>query len=221
MRVLLIEDEFDVATQIKLGLKNQFIVDHVDNGSDGVYYAQMNQYDVALVDIGLPDISGTEVCKLIRNSCSGIGIIMLTAKSDLGYKVSSLDLGADDYVTKPFVFAELISRIRAVNRRIKNFDATDVLKAAGIEIQTNRQVVLIEGVERKFTKKEFKLLEYFVLNKGRIVRREELLGKLWQNDIEISSNSVDVHIRNLRKKLIGFGFDPIETHYGFGYKFKV
>lgn len=221
MRVLLIEDEFDVATQIKLGLKSHFIIDHVDNGSDGVYYAQMNNYDVALIDIGLPDMSGTEVCKLIKNSCTGIGLIMLTAKLDLGYKVSSLDLGADDYVTKPFVFAELISRINAVNRRTKNFESTHIIKAPDIEINSSLRLVLIRGIETKFTKKEYGILEYLVLNKGRIVRREELLNKLWENDIEVSSNSVDVHMRNLRKKLLYLNLDPIETHYGFGYKYKV
>jgi len=221
MRVLLIEDEFDVATQTKLGLKNHFIVDHVDNGSDGVYYSQMNNYDIVLVDIGLPDMSGTEVCKLIKTSCSGVGIIMLTAKAELGYKVSSLDLGADDYITKPFVFAELISRIKAVNRRVKNFDTTNVLKALGVEINTSTKTVCVTDVEVRFTPKEYGILEYLVQNKGRIVQRDELLNKLWENNIDISSNSVDVHIRNLRKKFLDRGIDPIDTVYGFGYRYKV
>ncbi len=221
MRVLLIEDEFDVATQTKLGLKNHFIVDHVDNGSDGVYYSQMNSYDIVLVDIGLPDMSGTEVCKLIKTSCSRVGIIMLTAKSELGYKVSSLDLGADDYITKPFVFAELISRIKAVNRRVKNFDTTNVLKAFGVEIDTTAKTVCVNNVEVRFTPKEYGILEYLVQNKGRIVQRDELLNKLWENNIDMSSNSVDVHIRNLRKKFLYRGIDPIDTVYGFGYRYKV
>lgn len=220
MRILLIEDESDVATQIKLGLQKHFIVDTVDTGSDGIFYAQMNDYDVTLIDIGLPDMSGTEVCRLIRQSHPKVGILMLTANYELGYKVSSLDLGADDYITKPFSFAELISRIKAVYRRTRNVDFSRILKFDNLELNLENQTVTIDGTSHRFTKKEYKILEYLMVNKGKIVGREELLRKLWEHDEDLSSNTVDVHMRNLRKKLFSRGLDIVETIYGFGYRIK-
>jgi DNA-binding response OmpR family regulator len=219
MRILLIEDDSTLAGEMRKLLNREYVVDVAPNGEEGVFMSQTSHYEVIFIDIGLPDINGIEVCRLIRQAGVTAGIIMLTAKMDGGYKVHSLDSGADDYITKPFNINELFARTRAVSRRIISNKTEGLLKMDGVLLDTSSKVVYREGKKLNLKRKEFEILEHLIQRRGSIVSRESLLEALWDGGLDTPSNTLDVHVARLRHKFDKpFKKALITTVHGVGYK---
>ncbi len=220
MRILLVEDNIDVAYELKSALTTQFVVDLAHTGVDGTYLAQVNTYDAVLLDIGLPDINGTEICRILRGSGNTSAILMVSAKQEEGYIVSSLESGADDYVTKPFDVLELVARIRAVLRRTTVPGLKSEIEIGDIRIDTNLREVYRAGQFIPLRKKEYDLLLHLILHKGTIVSKEALLESLWEAGIDLCSNSLEVHLFSLRSRIDhGFSTHHIRTVHNLGYTF--
>ncbi len=206
-KILIVEDEKDIVKMLDYNLKKEgFRTFSVRDGEDAIDSANKEQPDIIILDLMLPGIDGLEVCKSLKNSnkTASIPIIMLTAKSQESDKVIGLELGADDYVTKPFSPRELIARIKAVLRRMKEKDKMpEVLKIGDLTIDFSKISVAIKGKPIELTAKEFELLKTLLNAKGRVLSRDYLLDNIWGFDhaMEIQTRTVDVHIRTLRKKL--------------------
>lgn len=230
-RILVIEDETNIQELLKYNLeKNGYKVTVADNGADGLEEAFGNVPDLILLDLMLPGIDGLEVCKRLRaeKKTKKVPIFMLTAKSEELDKVLGLEIGADDYITKPFSIKELTARIRAAMRR-KEEDKTDasseddskILRVREIEIDCEKYEVRKNSEKLSLTLKEFELLKMLIENKGRVLTRDFLLDKIWGYDYIGETRTVDVHIRHLRQKINdeeGSG-KMIETIRGVGYRF--
>jgi len=231
-RILVIEDEVNIQELIKYNLeKNGYKVMLADNGIDGLEEALANVPDLILLDLMLPGLDGLEVCKRLRTDkrTKKIPIFMLTAKSEELDKVLGLELGADDYITKPFSIKELVARVRAAMRRITDEgdeeadskEINKVLKVRDIEIDCEKYEVKKSGEKLVLTLKEFELLKMLVENKGKVLTRDFLLDKIWGYDYAGETRTVDVHIRHVRQKISdeeGSG-QMIETIRGVGYRF--
>jgi two-component system, OmpR family, response regulator len=217
MKILIIEDEKLIADNLKLGLEqHRFAVDAVYTGEDGYALIRDSDYDVIIMDLMLPDIQGEELCRRLRQEKIETFIIMLTAKKQLGNIIDGLSMGADDYITKPFEFTELLARIRALIRRSsKNGD--NVMSYRDIKLDLDKEQVFVEGSEVCLTKKEFMILEYLLRHRGQLISRNQLLEHAWDRNVDIFTNVVDTHIKNLRKKL-GQSGQLISTIYGSGYR---
>ncbi|HYE84118.1 MAG TPA: response regulator transcription factor [Clostridia bacterium] len=231
-RILVIEDEANIQELIKYNLeKNGYKVTVADNGVDGLEEALANVPDLILLDLMLPGLDGLEVCKRLRmeKQTKKIPIFMLTAKSEELDKVLGLELGADDYITKPFSIKELIARIRAAMRRISDDNTSEasegkgvkILKVNDIEIDCERYEVRKNGEKLALTLKEFELLKMLIENKGRVLTRDFLLDKIWGYDYVGETRTVDVHIRHVRQKINDDegSNQMIETIRGVGYRF--
>lgn len=221
MQILIIEDEVKLAESVKRGLEqNGFSVVMVHDGREGLEEIEINytEFDLVILDINLPNLNGLEICKTVRSQDIKIPIIMLTARDTVEEKVAGLNSGADDYLVKPFSFIELLARIKSLLRRPTTVLFTK-LKAGEIVMDpTNKRVWRIND-EVKLTTREFSLLEYLVRNKGRIVTREELLSHVWDQSFDPSSNVIEVHITNLKKKISGESErEIIKTIRGSGYR---
>ena len=217
MKILVIEDERQVADDLKEGLEqHRFSVDVAYNGEEGYYLTQEYDYDIIILDLMLPDMDGEDLCKRLRDEGNQSFILMLTAKKQLENIVGGLDLGADDYLTKPFEFSELLARIRALLRRSSK-DKRNILTVLDIEIDAEKEKVSVHDREVQLTKKEYMILEYLLRNKGLIISRNQLLEHAWDRNVNIFTNVVDTHIKNLRKKL-GKSGDVFKTIYGSGYR---
>ncbi len=218
MRVLVVEDEEPIASAIERGLiKLGYAVDVAYDGSEAIEKANVNTYDVICLDLNLPRIDGLEVCRRLREDRYGGGIIMLTARSSIRERIEGLDTGADDYLVKPFAFSELAARIRAITRREGGL-REPVLNTRGLELDPNTNRARREGREIHLTPKEFSLLYYLARNEGRAVPQEELLEHIWDEHANPFTQTVKVHMNNLRRKLNeGFGEQMIETIRGKGY----
>ncbi|OGD01169.1 DNA-binding response regulator [Candidatus Amesbacteria bacterium RIFCSPHIGHO2_12_FULL_48_14] len=221
MRILIVEDEHRIANSIKKGLEQEhFAVDVAYSGSDGWDLAEGEEYDLIILDLMLPGIDGLEICRKLRRAGINTPVLMLTAKGQVQDRVTGLDTGADDYVTKPFAFEELLARMRALTRRPKvTLDpvlTTDDLSLDTKSYEVKRGIHLI-----KLTAKEFSLLEYLLRNSGNILTKEQIISHVWNYDADILPNTVEVNIRNLRNK-IDRPFKGkkalIATVRGFGYK---
>ena len=200
MKILLVEDEKKVADFIKKGLTEEFYtVDAAPDGEEGLFMAENSDYDLMILDIMLPDINGIELCTKIRSKNIKTPIMMLTAVDATESKVKGLDSGADDYLTKPFVFDEFLARVRSLLRRPSL--AADLLKAADLVLDPVKHEVLRGGRKIDLTWKEFALLEYMMRNRGRILSRTKIFENIWSYDIETSSNIVDVYVSYLRDKI--------------------
>lgn len=221
MRILLIEDERKIASFIERGLKEEhYVVDVAYNGENGLFLAEVNTYDLILLDIMLPGKDGISVCKELRNKKINTPILMLTAKDRVGDKVSGLDSGADDYLTKPFVFEELLARVRALLRRKKE-DKITVLKIADLELDQLKHKVTRAGKEIVLTSKEYALLEYFMLNAHQTITRTMISEHVWNEDFDSFTNVIDVYINYLRNKVDkGFSKQLIHSIRGVGYILK-
>lgn len=220
MRVLIIEDEKKVSGFIKKGLEEQmFTVDVALDGEAGIRRLHQKEYDIVILDVVLPGMNGFEVCKQIRRIKPGIPVLMLTALGTLDDKVTGLDSGADDYLTKPFHFQELLARMRALARRNipeKTFD--QIIKVADLEINIDSKQVKRGGKEHTLTAREFRLLVLLARNKGRVLSRSEIAEKIWEESFESGSNVIDVYVNYLRKKIDrGPGKKLIHTIIGMGY----
>ena len=218
MRILITEDEKDLAQALARGLRKQgYAADIAYDGEEALVLAEVNDYDLIILDLNLPKIDGVEVCRRIRASDSPTSILMLTARSSLDDRVNGLDQGADDYLVKPFHFPELLARVRAILRR-EGEPRHTILRSGDLVLDPNVQKAYFGREEIRLTTKEFAVLEYLMRNVGRIVSQEELLEHVWNEDANLFTQTVKVHIKNIRKKLSAAGaYDLITTVKGRGY----
>jgi two-component system response regulator RegX3 len=222
-RILVVEDEETLAEAISFLLsKEGFDVSVAATGPEAVELFEKNGADLILLDLMLPGLSGTEVCRQIRTK-SSVPIIMLTAKDSEIDKVVGLEIGADDYVTKPYSSRELIARIRAVLRRGELLDAADdgsVIEVGPVRMDTDRHVISVNGAEVQIPLKEFELLEFLMRNAGRVLTRIQLIDRVWGSDYVGDTKTLDVHIKRLRAKIEKDPANPdfIQTVRGMGYK---
>lgn len=218
MRILITEDEKDLAEALARGMRQQgYAADIAYDGEEALVMAEVNDYDLIILDLNLPKIDGVEVCRRIRASGSPAGILMLTARSGLDDRVDGLDQGADDYMVKPFHFPELLARVRAILRR-EGEPRYPILRIGDLVLDPNAIKGYFRGSEIAFTTKEFAILEYLMRNAGRVVSQEELLEHVWNEDANLFTHTVKVHIKNIRKKLkMAGGRDLISTVKGRGY----
>jgi len=221
MKILLVEDEQKLAQALSRGLTHEgYAVDVVGDGKKALTRISLhrNDYDLVILDLMLPSMDGHEICRQVREWNITVPILVLTARAETETKVDLLLSGADDYLVKPFSFAELTARIRALLRR-PNEVLPEVLKVNGIELNPSQRRVTRDGSDVELTLKEFGLLEYFMRHPNQVVNREDLLSHLWDFNYAGFSNVVDVHVKNLRRKLTGTGgSDVLETVRGIGYR---
>ncbi len=223
LKILVIEDEKKIADSLKQGLnENSFNVAVAYDGRLGIELFKKDSYDLIILDLNLPDMSGYEVSREIRNMNSKVPIIMLTALSTVDDKVEGFESGADDYIVKPFDFKELIARIRALMKRSNIMIATsNVIKVADLVLNLDNREVNRGGKKITLTAKEFQLLEFLVKNKNKVVSRAEIALNVWDIDFDTKTNVIDVYVNFLRKKLDN-SFDKklIHTQVGTGYILK-
>jgi DNA-binding response OmpR family regulator len=218
MKVLIIEDNKRLAATIRDKLRKEYVVDVAYTGDKGEYLICVNDYDIILLDLNLPDMDGAEVCKKVRSNGCKVPILVLTGRSDLTDKVQALDIGADDYLTKPFEFAELFARMRSLLRRNENSDFTPSrLIVDGLSLDIASREVVMRGKNINLRQKEFQLLEYLMRNQGRVVTRSQILEHVWDTDTDPITNTVDVHINSLRRKIDN---SFMKTVHGIGYMIK-
>ena len=214
-RILVVEDEPRLSSFLVKGLKAKgFAISLAESGAEALAKADDDDFDLVILDLGLPDIDGLDVLAELRARKVGIPVVILTARDELRDKISGLESGADDYVTKPFRFEELLARIR-VRLRDKNAPEATSLKAAGVELDLRARTATCEGATMDLTAREFTMLETFMRHEGQVLSREQLLSHVWGYDYDPGSNVVDVYIGYLRRKLPA---GRIHTVRGMGYK---
>ncbi|MGE0738333.1 response regulator transcription factor [Sulfurimonas sp.] len=218
MKILIVEDDKKIASFLKKGLEEEyFSIDITDNGDEALYLAEVNSYDIVILDIMIHGSDGYEVCKKIRDAKVTTPIIMLSAKSTIFDKVTFLNLGADDYITKPFDFDELLARIKVQLRKKEQSD--NILKIADLELNTTTKILFRAMQEIELTAKEYAILEYLLRNKDRIVSEDMLLESISNIDNTTQSNIVNVYIYRLRKKIDkNHALKLIKTYKNQGYK---
>jgi DNA-binding response OmpR family regulator len=220
VKILVIEDEKALSESITSYLETQdYACDKADNYRDAIQKIEYNDYDCILLDITLPGGNGLKILEQLKEDKKNDGVLIISAKNSLDDKIKGLNLGADDYLSKPFHLSELNARIAAIIRR-KKFDGNSLLQFDNITINTDSKMVMVENNPVELTKKEYELLIYFVSNKRRIISKEAIAEHLWGNDIAGNFDFIYTHIKNLRKKLMDAGdADYIKSVYGMGYKF--
>jgi len=220
MRLLVVEDESLLREQLEQGLSKQgYVVDTAENGKTGLYYATEYEYDAAIIDLGLPEIDGISLIKQTRSSGKKFPILILTARGDWQDKVAGLDAGADDYVVKPFQLEEILARLNALLRRSAGF-ATSILEFDSINLDIAAKRLTVSGENVDLTAYEYKMLEYLMMNPGKVVSKTELTEHLYAQDYDRDSNVLEVFVRRLRQKLDpAQTLKPIETVRGQGYRF--
>ncbi len=219
MRLLLIEDEPDAARLLARGLREQaYAVDIASDGREGAYRASIADYDALILDVMLPSLDGLDLCRYLRGTGSSVPILMLTARDSVEARIAGLDSGADDYLTKPFDFGELLARLRAVIRRGVRPTLPEQLHIGPIELDTRGRRVTKQGREIPLTSREYSLLEYLARRAGECVGRADIAEHVWDDSYEPLSNVIDVYIQRLRRKLDDPGQDSvIRTRRGEGY----
>jgi DNA-binding response OmpR family regulator len=219
MRILIIEDEKNLADALKRSFTEQhYSVDVANKGGEGIYFAEINDYDLIILDIMLPDVSGWDVCKELRKDKVNTPIMMLTALDSVDDKIKGLDQGADDYLTKPFDLGELMARARSLMRR-QTAQKTTILQVADLVIDTSERTVRRAGKDINLSAKEFAMLEYFILNKNKVLTREMISEHVWDMNFDPQSNVIDSFVRFLRLKMDkDFEVQLIQTLRGVGYK---
>jgi heavy metal response regulator len=221
MRILLVEDEKNMASFIKRGLEEErYVVDVASNGEKALFLAEINTYDLIILDIMLPDTNGFSICKDLRANKIDTFILILTARDDVKDKVLGLQTGADDYLSKPFDFDELLARIGALLRR-KRLDRSPVLKVADLELNQLTHKIVRAKQEIFLTAKEYSLLEYLMLHANEVVTRTHISEHVWNEDFDSLTNVIDVFINRLRNKIDrGFEKKLIHSLRGAGYMLK-
>jgi DNA-binding response OmpR family regulator len=215
MRILVVEDEHKIANSIKRGLTQEgYAVDVAYDGEEGYDLASSESYGVIVLDLMLPKMDGISICKKLRVEGNNTPILVLTAKGEVADKVEGLNSGADDYLVKPFAFAELVARIKALSRRPKEGLGT-MLAAGDLVLDTINFSVKRKDQEITLSKKEFALLEYLLRHKGKVVTKEQIIQSVWDYEADILPNTVEVFVGYLRNKI---GDNFIKTIRGFGYK---
>ena len=218
MKILIIEDEIDLLEALALGFKKKgYAVDIADDGSLGLEYLLTNDYDLLILDLNLPSMDGIEVLQSIRKENKELKILILSARTEIDDRVKGLELGANDYLIKPFAFAELEARSAALLRR--NFIQRDpLLRHGSLTLDMNLRSVMINENKIELAPKEYAILEYLLFNAGRVVSAEELIEHVWESDADYFSTALKVHMSNLRKKLVeASGAEMILTIRGAGY----
>ena len=215
MKILLVEDDALLGNGVYQGLRREdHTVDWVKNGEIALSITEESRYDCIILDIGLPKIDGLSVLKHLRESKNDTPVLILTARDDISDRVTGLDAGADDYLVKPFEFAELCARLRALNRRKERTSSADVISYRNIQIDSSAHTVLLDAEPVELSRREFALLAELIVNQGRVLSRNHLEQKLYSWGDEIESNTIEVYIHHLRKK---FYSDLIKTVRGIGY----
>jgi two-component system, OmpR family, response regulator len=214
MRILIVEDEPTLGPQLKTTLTNAgYAVDLATDGEDGHFLGSTESYDAAILDLGLPEIDGLTVLDRWRKEGRNFPVLVLTARDSWSDKVSGLDAGADDYLAKPFQSEELIARLRALIRRASG-NASSELTAGDVRLDTRSGKVTLNGSSVRLTAQEYKLLAYLMHHKGKVVSRTELIEHIYDQDFDRDSNTIEVFVTRIRKKL---GMDVITTIRGLGY----
>ncbi|WP_041076894.1 response regulator transcription factor [Thermotoga caldifontis] len=222
MKILIVEDNEDLANSIRRGLEKEgYSVELAFDGDTGLDMALTESYDCIVLDVLLPGVDGFEFVRTLRDSNIHTPVLMLTALDSVDDKITGLRNGADDYLTKPFDFRELLARVQSLIRR-SHLLRGEVLKFKEMELNSKTRKVAIKGVELKLSRREFDLLELFMRDPNIVFSREEILERVWGNEKETRSNVVDVYVLYLRSKLKPFGYDRyLETVPGIGYRLKV
>ena len=218
MRVLLVDNNVSALLPLKKKLNKDFITDASSTVEEALYLAQMVGYDAIVSELFLSEMDGTELCGMLRSCGVTTPVMILTTEDRVGAKVKSFECGADDYLVKPFDYAELMCRLKALSRRSARRYVPDILSHGDITMDFSQRTAAKNGFLMPLSRKEFDLLEYLILHLGRVLSREAILNHVWEQGFDVPSNTVDVHIKFLRRKL----GDPtlIQTVYGIGYKFK-
>ncbi|MCH9672354.1 MAG: response regulator transcription factor [Gammaproteobacteria bacterium] len=217
MRILVVEDEPTLAEQVRTGLQDSgYVVDVAVDGLDGHHLGSTEPYDAVVLDLGLPKLDGVSVLERWRAAERNMPVLILTARDQWTEKVAGFDAGADDYVTKPFRMEELVARVRALIRRSAGH-ASSTLNCGPITLDTRTNEVMLDAAEVKLTSHEFRLLSYMMHNVGRVLSRTELTEHLYDQDFDLDSNTIEVFIARLRKKL---GPTHIQTVRGQGYRLR-
>jgi len=221
MRVLVVEDEIRLASLLRRGLSEDgFAVDVAESGEDVLDLLQTTTYDILILDVMLPGIDGLEVCRTMRKSRIATPVLLLTARDAIADRVAGLDAGADDYLVKPFAFAELTARLRALTRRSPTV-SSPMLEAGGLRLDPASQEAWRDERPLELARKEFRILEYFMRNPNQVLSRQMIADRVWDYDFEGESNVIEVHIRSLRQKLGDpYPGELILTVRGAGYRFR-
>ncbi len=219
MKILLVEDDPKIASFVKIGLEsNNYLVDIAYDGPRGEKFAISKTYDIIILDVVIPGMSGFDLCKKIRGSNILTPIIMLTSLDSVEDKLTGFECGADDYVIKPFSFRELLARINALNRRNKDSFVNPLIRALDLELDSIARTVKRNKKHIKLTPTEYKILELLLNNKGKVFDRIDIAEKIWGFSFNTGTNVIDVHINSLRKKIDkDFKQKLIHTKVGFGY----
>ncbi len=220
-KILLVEDDADIAFTIKLNLEKEgYRVEHIDNGQEALLAAQQSSCDFLILDLNLPDLDGFTICRELRRDplTKNLPILMLTARTAERDRVTGLELGADDYLTKPFSPRELVARVGAILRRTRGYDdATHTFDDGALRVDSQTHQVFVNGEEVRLAKKEFELLWLLIRSRPAVVSRDRILSDIWQVAEDVETRTVDAHVRNLRKKI---GREKISTIIGTGYRFE-
>ena len=222
MRILIVEDELALQTQLADSLRdNGYVVDTASDGEEGLYFAEEYPIDMAIVDLGLPKMDGVELIKRVRSNGHSYPILILTARNRWQEKVEGLEAGGDDYLTKPFHPEELLARIKVQLRRSVGM-ADNSLVCGPIRIDTSSKQVFLNDDVVTITAFEYRLLSYLMMHTGKVLSKRELVDHIYEEDDDRDSNTIEVFIRRLRKKLDPTGdLKPIETQRGRGYRFRL
>lgn len=219
--ILIIEDDLRIRRILQLELEHEgYLVSLAKDGKEGLEKAKLIRYDLILLDLMLPEISGEEVCKELRKN-SDVPIIVLTAKENIRSKVELLDMGADDYITKPFNIEELFARMRVALRNKKGYQELNQLKYEDLVLDIIKKELIIEKRKVSLTKTEYRLLELFILNREITISREKIITEIWGYDFEGEEKIVDVYLNSLRKKIEAPNKKYIQNIRGFGYMLKL
>ncbi|MCI5674983.1 MAG: response regulator transcription factor [Ezakiella sp.] len=218
MKILIVEDEFELNNAISESLKlSGYVVDQAFDGEDGEELAFINEYDLILLDVNLPNMDGFDVLKKIRKYNNEVNIIMLTARGGVYDRVTGLDLGANDYIVKPFYTEELEARIRSLLRR-KTVVESSIIEIEDFKFDINNRMAYVNEKIIKLTPKQFAILEYLLLNRGHYITIEEIIEHIWTDELDSFSNTARVHLVSLRRKLKeDLGYDLIINKIGRGY----
>lgn len=221
MKILIVEDDKTISNFVSKGFKEEgHVVSQAYDGKTGFDMASSGDFDFMILDIMLPKMDGMQLCRALRQKGSQMPVIMLTAKDTVENRVEGLDVGADDYLIKPFAFSELVARMRAVSRR-KNGEGQTVLELEGLQVDMVRHKVLYENKELELTSREFTLLQHFMKRRGHVLSRTMIIESVWGYDFQAGTNIIDVYINFLRRKLRKLtGKDWIRTIRNRGYVFE-
>ncbi|HJF85742.1 MAG TPA: response regulator transcription factor [Megamonas hypermegale] len=223
MRILLAEDDKRLSKMLAFLLKKEkYIVDCVYDGQEAMEYAELSDYDIVILDWMMPKKDGISVCRELRQAKKQTAILMLTARDVLEDRIEGLDSGADDYLAKPFEFPELLARLRALSRRLNKTFHNDVIECGGLKLNCQSAVLIFGENQSSLSPRECQIMELFMRNTGQILPREQIMDKVWGYDTEVSSNTLDVTIKTIRKKIGKLGLSEcICTVRGIGYKFEM